>query len=133
MTPSARGSSCKRIIKQMSGLVQGRGGVLLGHQNTQELQLTRTSADLRNFFFPCNKHSFFFFLFVWLFCFVFKFCYFTFFLFFFFVDSGRFAKMTTAVVSPFFDFEVMNKVASQRLSLNVPLFFCLWAFCSTNC
>lgn len=71
----------------MSELVQGRGGVLLGQKIHRSCK-SENSADLRNFL---TSTGLFFFTT-------------------FFELTLVAAKMTTAVVSPFFDFEVMNKV-----------------------
>lgn len=73
----------------MSELVRGRGGVLLGPKNTQELQIRELSRPAQ--LFQQALLGFFFLLL-------------------YFESTLVAAKMTTAVVSPFFDFEVMNKV-----------------------
>lgn len=79
----------------MSGLVQGRGGVLQGQKYTGAAnQKLSRPAQLS------NKHSCFFF-------------FFSFLLLHYFDLILVAAKMTTAVVSPFFDYEVMNKVDAK--------------------
>lgn len=84
----------------MSTLVQGRGGVLQGQKKYTGAANQKLSRPAQ----LSNKHSLF--------------------VFYYFYDFILVAaKMTTAVVSPFFDFEVMNKV-------DTTFFFLLLAFSS---
>lgn len=80
----------------MSWLEQGRGGVLQGHDYKGAAnQKLRNQTCVTFYQAVC-------------------FCFFLFFIFsLFFILVA--AKMTTAVVSPFFDFEVMNKVFFEAL------------------